>query len=507
MKPESILKIVRKAFGIKKQSPGGSEVHVPTAGSEKKIRKEADNMLDGFHDLQKLVEGTDYELAHGGEVDQETAKQVAMDNLTKDEDYYRKLMAGEDSTDDKLANPSLSEDFPTGFNLDLGSGQDREAGYLGLDIYPHDHGTIVHDLNMGIPFPDESVSKIQAKHSMHEVSDDPKPLLSEIQRVLMPQGQFVYEGPNDIYNYPDWLVMTDYECVDDQVQKDSEEPGNAYYRQVFTRIATPDPATANDAEPRIGIAQYDQLPADALIAADAVGYYNSDATSSGRGNRLFGYPSQGALVSKIKAQDCGVDNTSAVSKADLTTQGRKHIKDSNFALPEQRKYPINDIAHARNALSRVAQFGTDEEKSKVRAAVHAKYPELAKKTASRIKKAVPIIKADKPKQIVCGVVLSPDEADSQGDVMSAEDIEEAAHFYMAESRVVGKEHSSPVDAVPVESYIAPQDFEWPDMGYGPQTVKKGAWVLAVRIEDKKQWAKIEDGEYQAFSVGGFGLRD
>lgn len=59
----------------------------------------------------------------------------------------------------------------------------------------------------------------------------------------------------------------------------------------------------------------------------------------------------------------------------LTTKGRKHIAEENFALPG-RRYPIHDLAHARNALARVAQNGSPEEQSKVRSAVYSKYPAL-----------------------------------------------------------------------------------------------------------------------------------
>ena len=67
----------------------------------------------------------------------------------------------------------------------------------------------------------------------------------------------------------------------------------------------------------------------------------------------------------------------------LTEVGRKHIKEKNFAIPDKEKYPIHDIAHARNALARVAQHGTPEEQKQVRARVYAKYPSLrpASKTA------------------------------------------------------------------------------------------------------------------------------
>lgn len=61
--------------------------------------------------------------------------------------------------------------------------------------------------------------------------------------------------------------------------------------------------------------------------------------------------------------------------AELTSKKRKALSDSDFALPG-RRYPIHDLAHARNALARVAQFGTEAERTIVRAKVHQKYPEL-----------------------------------------------------------------------------------------------------------------------------------
>ncbi len=62
-------------------------------------------------------------------------------------------------------------------------------------------------------------------------------------------------------------------------------------------------------------------------------------------------------------------------KAKLNAKRRKAIPSSTFALPG-RKYPIHDRRHARNALARVSQFGTPEEKAKVRAAVRRKYPTI-----------------------------------------------------------------------------------------------------------------------------------
>jgi len=65
----------------------------------------------------------------------------------------------------------------------------------------------------------------------------------------------------------------------------------------------------------------------------------------------------------------------------LTASQRKRIPGQDFALPGGR-YPIEDANHARNALSRVSQYGTPEEKARVRAKVHSKYPGIGAKAAA-----------------------------------------------------------------------------------------------------------------------------
>lgn len=59
--------------------------------------------------------------------------------------------------------------------------------------------------------------------------------------------------------------------------------------------------------------------------------------------------------------------------AKLTAKARNALPAKDFAGPD-RSYPIKDASHARNALSRVSQFGTAELKARVRAKVHAKFP-------------------------------------------------------------------------------------------------------------------------------------
>ena len=57
--------------------------------------------------------------------------------------------------------------------------------------------------------------------------------------------------------------------------------------------------------------------------------------------------------------------------AKLTTAERNALPDSAFAGPN-RSYPVNDKAHARNAKSRVSQFGSSSLKKRVNAKANRK---------------------------------------------------------------------------------------------------------------------------------------
>ncbi len=59
----------------------------------------------------------------------------------------------------------------------------------------------------------------------------------------------------------------------------------------------------------------------------------------------------------------------------LTTRARKALPNRDFALPG-RKYPIEDKAHAENALARVAQNGSAAQQAEVKAEVHKRYPSM-----------------------------------------------------------------------------------------------------------------------------------
>jgi len=55
--------------------------------------------------------------------------------------------------------------------------------------------------------------------------------------------------------------------------------------------------------------------------------------------------------------------------AKLTTKGRSRLPAAKFALPEEKKYPINDVAHAQNAKARASEM---ENRGKISAFTKAK---------------------------------------------------------------------------------------------------------------------------------------
>lgn len=68
---------------------------------------------------------------------------------------------------------------------------------------------------------------------------------------------------------------------------------------------------------------------------------------------------------------------------ELTSKGRKQISPENFVFPKEKRYPIHDLPHARNALARVSQFGNASEKKQVQQAVYSKYPGLKARKESK----------------------------------------------------------------------------------------------------------------------------
>ncbi len=108
------------------------------------------------------------------------------------------------------------------------------------------------------------------------------------------------------------------------------------------------------------------------------------------------------------------------------------------------------------------------------------------------------------KRLVTGIVYEPDTIDLQDDYATADEIQEAAHDYMAEAQVVKAMHEGkPLSIDVVESYIAPLHFNLDD----GQLVKKGSWVVVLKVNDEEVWKKVKTGEFTGLSMGGHAERE
>lgn len=106
-------------------------------------------------------------------------------------------------------------------------------------------------------------------------------------------------------------------------------------------------------------------------------------------------------------------------------------------------------------------------------------------------------------RFVLGVVLEPETKDSQGDIYSAEEVRRAAHEYMEKAGNLGKQHSELAnDKMKIlETYITPGDFTLDD-----QQVKKGTWLMGIRVVDDGLWSDVKKGSFTGFSIGGSAQR-
>jgi len=211
-----------------------------------------------------------------------------------------------------------------------------------------------------------------------------------------------------------------------------------------------------------------------------------------------------------------------------------------------RHFPVRDdegkldIPHLQSAIARIPQSKVPgltperlrELQDEARRLLARAIEEARKQAGAPFAKSIPLIKGVDPndERYVLGVVLEPEVVDAQGDIYSAEEIRQAAHRFMEELTARGPAGrarrrrctpSSELDSVQqgvrglgfmhrlevneevkvLESYLAPADLR-----IGEVRVRKGTWLLAVRLLSDELWAQVKDGELTGFSIGGSARR-
>ena len=112
-----------------------------------------------------------------------------------------------------------------------------------------------------------------------------------------------------------------------------------------------------------------------------------------------------------------------------------------------------------------------------------------------------IIKTDAENHYVTGVVYEPMTEDSHGNYMTEDEIVKACYWYSENGDKVDLQHSfEPLDgATVVENWVAKADFK-----VGDEEVKKGTWLMTVKVTNGDIWKGIENGEITGLSMGGVG---
>lgn len=130
-------------------------------------------------------------------------------------------------------------------------------------------------------------------------------------------------------------------------------------------------------------------------------------------------------------------------------------------------------------------------------------PSIPKELAKRLESEVVILSKQEEQRLVTGIVLVPEEVDSQNDIYSAEEVQKASFAYMEAFQNVGLMHRKMVTGKVriVESFIAREDYT-----EGGQSVKKGTWVMTTRVLDDALWKAVKEGKLTGYSIGGSAVR-
>jgi hypothetical protein len=185
------------------------------------------------------------------------------------------------------------------------------------------------------------------------------------------------------------------------------------------------------------------------------------------------------------------------------------------------RYRQADPAAFAEGSLRTIDFGTDiraivgrpKAAKSIDAAVAATNDRLVFDGVQLLKADAPESENDGPEErYVLSVVMEPNDGvdapldpDAEGDIQSAAAVRKAAHRWMEHGGQVDLNHSWKAlgqDRVRVlESYLAPCDVE-----IGGYAVRKGTWLLGLRIADDAMWTAVKGGEIGAYSIGGSGQR-
>lgn len=108
-------------------------------------------------------------------------------------------------------------------------------------------------------------------------------------------------------------------------------------------------------------------------------------------------------------------------------------------------------------------------------------------------------------RIVYSAVAVPGEPDSDGEILTAEEIRYAAHSYLKDYRIVDPEHVCALGNCkevgnPVESYITMEPMSVKTYDGVPLELPTGTWIAGIDVFDDKTYQDIQQGKKRGVSL-------
>lgn len=194
---------------------------------------------------QRLVAGMDTLTARGADV--ASARVLASQALTEKPGQF-----------DTVHRPAWAHG--DGLMFDVGSGPNRLPGFLGLDTYPADYGTVLCDPSMGLPFDNGAACAVRLGPGFADAAD-PTACLQACLSALSEGGALAADLPKPLAEYVDSQAMGRL------VAAQAPDGG-----QLFTKRTPPIPAVYGaDVQPLPAEPDPDATTDDLELAAAAMG--------------------------------------------------------------------------------------------------------------------------------------------------------------------------------------------------------------------------------------------
>jgi hypothetical protein len=206
------------------------------------------------------------------------------------------------------------------------------------------------------------------------------------------------------------------------------------------------------------------------------------------------------IKTDIDEFELNLDNISAFMEVEgLAVETQNLVNDllTNFKLSELLKI-VSILDHIRWQVDdKIRQEEKIEKENTNKLKSFIKSKDNVKGTVKLIKET-----ADKEKRLIYGVVIEPENVDTDNQWTDEENIEFACHTFMKSFQEFGINHDEVIfDGLQlVENYIAPTNFMM-----NKSLIKKGSWVMVHYVKSDDIWNDIQNGELTGYSFEGIGL--